>query len=376
MRRLTCRLRKAINVTHPFLRPHIDQIPHAYHGAIDFAELEQWGIAPQEILDFSVNSNPFGHETAVRQAIDQAPLHRYPDKDCLMLRRAIAAHLGVADIDQILVGNGTAELLWLICFACVQTGDKALILSPTFGEYGRMVSLMGGEVITVRASEEMSFVVDEAAVTQQLQQHNPKLCFLCNPNNPTGAIVSPKRIHNWAKEYPQTLFVIDEAYINFVPTLDSVINYPQPNLISLRSMTKDYALAGLRLGYMVGEPALVQGIGVGRVPWSVSEPAQAAGCAALALHPHFAADWEQLAQATHDFRQALIDLGYQPLPSSTNYFLLPVGNGRAFRQHMLRHAILVRLGDSYLLPHMVRVATQTPEMNALFLVAIQKWQAL
>jgi len=357
-----------------FLRPAITQIPHAYHGAIDFAELEAWGIAPDDILDFSVNSNPFGHDTAVREAIARAPLHRYPDKACLALRRALADHLGLADIDPILVGNGTAELLWLICFATLEQGDSALILEPTFGEYGRMVRLMGGRVISHRASETDVFTFDMPAIAAQLAHEQPTLCFLCNPNNPTGGVVAPQEIGRWADEHPQTLFVIDEAYLNFAENLTSVIQLQRPNILSLRSMTKDYALAGLRLGYLVGEQTLVEGIGAARVPWSVNELAQVAGAAVLRWHEQFVQDWQRLRQTAHHFKQELGRLGFPAQQSQTHFFLLPVGNGQAFRQHMLRHGVLVRLADSYDLPHMVRVATQTEEMNGRFMAAVKRYR--
>ena len=359
-----------------FLRQAIADIPHAYHGAIDFAELEAWGISPDDILDFSVNSNPFGHEETVREAIANAPLHRYPDKECLALRRALVDHLGLDDIGQILVGNGTAELLWLICFATLEPGDTVLILEPTFGEYGRMVQLMGGRVIAHRASESADFLFDVNAVATHLTQEQPKLCFLCNPNNPTGGVVNPQEIGRWADAHPQTLFIIDEAYLNFTQNLTSVIALKRPNILSLRSMTKDYALAGLRLGYVAGDNLLIRGIGSAKVPWSVNELAQQAGTAVLSLHNHFKQDWEKLDQTANDFRNKLCQLSLIPNPSQTHFFLLPVGDGQAFRQHMLRHGILVRLAESYQLPHMVRVATQTPEMNERFLTAVSTYANL
>ncbi len=360
-------------MNYSFLRSAIAHIPHAYHGAIDFAELEDWGIPPDDILDFSVNSNPFGHPDVIHAALATAPFHRYPDKACLALRREIVSHLKIDSIDSVLVGNGTAELLFLICFACLEPADSVLVLAPTFGEYGRMAQLMGADVVEYHAQERNNFVWEPDVLMAHLDQHRPKLCFLCNPNNPTGQVVATSQIIAWADAYPQTLFVIDEAYLNFVPNLASVCHDRRPNLISLRSMTKDYAVAGLRLGYLVGEPKLVQGIAAGQVPWSVNELAQTAGVAVLQAHDQFVADWSRLCQTTAKFQDGLRELGFAPLFSHTHYFLLPVANGRAFRQHMLRRRILVRLAESYHLPQMVRVSTQIPEMNERFLAAAAKW---
>jgi len=133
----------AINVT-PNLAPRseVAATPPAHHGAVDFAELEKLGLDPGKVVDFSVNSNPYGPSPLVRQALAEVPLERYPDRESLALRRALAEFLDIAPA-QILVGNGTAELLWLVSFAFLRRGDRVLVIGPTFGEYSRTAALMG-----------------------------------------------------------------------------------------------------------------------------------------------------------------------------------------------------------------------------------------
>ncbi|MEM7345584.1 MAG: histidinol-phosphate transaminase, partial [Chloroflexota bacterium] len=234
----------------PWPRPEVVSIAPAYHGAFDYGELEALALNPDEILDFSVNSNPYGPSPQVQIAINHTILDRYPDREALTLRRALAVHL-TTTADQIVVTNGTAEALWLIAFACLSPGDPVLILSPTFGEYERLAALMSANINRWEASPVDNFAANLEAIAEKLATVQPKLAFLCNPNNPTGQVVSLQTIVDWAKTNPQTLFVIDESYLAFTTTAESTVTLTLDNIIIVRSMTKDYALAGLRLGYVV-----------------------------------------------------------------------------------------------------------------------------
>ena len=126
-------------------RPEIYNLSPAHHGAFDYSELEQLGLNPDDVLDFSVNSNPYGPSPAVRQALASVPLERYPDCECLALRRALSEHWDVP-VEQVLVGNGSAELLWLAAIAYLRPNDTVMVLSPTFGEYERVANACDGEI--------------------------------------------------------------------------------------------------------------------------------------------------------------------------------------------------------------------------------------
>ncbi len=342
-----------------------------YHGAIDFAELAALGIAADDVIDFSVNSNPFGPVNAVREAVAGARLSRYPDKACLALREMLAGHLGV-EMGQITVGNGSAENLFNIAFATLSKGDSVLIVGPTFGEYARNARLMEAQVHMWQAQPETEFVVDVAAIGEQLHVIRPKLFHLCNPNNPTGQVVSAETISSWANTYPDTLFVIDEAYAAFAQSFVSMVRQNLPNVLVLRSMTKDFSLAGLRLGYVVGPAELAQAVASVAVPWSVSEVAQAAGISAISSYSKYKMQWSQLQKASVEFIGGLRRLGFRPNRSHTHFFLMKVGDGRAFRSRLLRQGLLVRLCESYGLPQFVRIATQLPEQNATLLAALER----
>ncbi len=140
----------------------------AVHGALDYAELERLGIRPDEVLDFSVNSNPFGPSPSVREAIRCTPLELYPDRESIGLRRALVPRLDV-QINQILVGNGTAELIHLVAFAFLQRGDPALVVEPTFGEYDRCARLAGANLHRWRATPETGFALSLERDPQEIR---------------------------------------------------------------------------------------------------------------------------------------------------------------------------------------------------------------
>jgi L-threonine-O-3-phosphate decarboxylase len=355
----------------PEPRPELLQVADVAHGAFDFAELERLGVAPDDVLDFSVNGNPYGPSLEVHTAIARVPLERYPDREALALRRLLARHLDVA-LDHIMVGNGSAELLWLVALAFLRPGDVVLIVGPTFGEYARAAALMGAQVRYWTAQPEAGFKVCPEAVSQALQQWQPRLAFLCNPNNPTGTHLATDAIAAWARTCPQTLFVVDEAYLAFAAAASSVLTMALPNILALHSMTKAHALAGVRLGYAVAHPEVIALLARVRPPWSVNALAQAAGIAALQDQAHLTQTLAHIAQAKAALVQSLYAMGLAPVPSLTHFFLVPVGNAAALRHALLGHGIQVRDCASFGLPEYLRVATRRPEENARLLTALAR----
>jgi len=339
------------------------------HGAFDFAELERLGIDPNDVLDFSVNSNPYGTSPLILEALRSVPVERYPDRESIALRRALSERLDV-NPDQILVGNGTAELIQFAAFAFLQTGAHALILEPTFGEYERSVRLVDANVHRWRASSQNGFIPSPEKIHKRLLQRKMQVVFLCNPNNPTGQIIPNDVLREWADEFPETCFLVDEAYLAFVEGMKSVISVMRKNVLSLRSMTKDYAIAGLRLGYAIGEPKMIEAMKNFRPAWNVNALAQAAGLAALQNENHLTETLAKLRNEKESLVSGLKKLGYEPIPSQTNYFLLPVRNGAQFRAELLTHGILVRDCASFGLPSYVRIATRTLEENTRLLDTI------
>ncbi len=301
----------------------------------------------------------------------RVPLDQYPDRDCLELRTALTAFLGVAP-SRILAGNGASELLWLVAMAFVRRGSRVLVLGPTFCEYGRAATLMGGRVTTWRAREEADFVPEPAEIAAHLESLRPPVVFLCNPNNPTGAVLPAEVIAGWARQHARTLFVVDEAYLPFTPCRSSTLALAEPNVLVLGSMTKDFGLAGLRLGYAAGDKDLIALLKKVQPPWSVNALAQAAGVAALRDPGYRQRSLERLARATQELVAGLTRLGLAPVASATHFFMVCVGDGCVFRAALLRHGVLVRDCASFELPAYVRIAARRPEDNERLLAVIRE----
>lgn len=345
------------------------------HGAINYAELEELGLHPENILDFSVNSNPYGPSPLISEAIRSVPVERYPDRESIALRRILSKQLEVPT-EHILVGNGTAELIQLAAFAFLLKKSHALFLDPTFGEYERNARLimMGENIHHCRALSKNGFVPNFEEIHKKLSERNMHVVFICNPNNPTGQVISQEALGQWSDQFPETLFIVDEAYIAFVDGMRSALQLRRKNILVLRSMTKDFAIAGLRLGYAVGEPRMIEAMKKFRPAWNVNALAQAAGLAALQSDGYIQETLAKLRRGKEDLVIKLQELNFQPIPSFTNYFLLPVVNGTQFRKTLLQKGILVRDCTSFGLQTHVRIATRKPEENERLLDALREMQ--
>ena len=350
-------------------RAAVRRLPQVHHGAITPAELARLGLRWQDVVDFSVSVNPYGPSPAVARALEQVDLARYPDPHRDALRQALAQQHQVLP-QQLLVGNGSAELLWLVALAFLAAGDVALVLAPTFGEYARAAQLAGAQLIHVRSRAANNFAVDAGLVAQKLAQHQPKLLFACHPNNPTGTLLPLEALQSWAAAHPATLFVVDEAYLPFARAARSAHTLAAPNILVLRSMTKAHALAGLRLGYALGPPTIIEALRQVQPPWSVNALAQVAGVAALQDAAHLQRTLAALAQHKTALVQALRARGWSPVPSATHFFLLPVADAAAQRAALLAQGVVVRDASSFGLPRHIRIATRTPAENDRLLRAL------
>jgi len=355
----------------PEPRPEVLGAHPGVHGSVSPGELQGLGLCPKDVLDFSANINPYGPSPAVRPAMMGVPLASYPDQDCLELTAALAESVGVVP-HRILPGNGASELIWLAALAFVRPGSRILVIGPTFCEYARAAGLLGGCVTNWRSQEETDFVPELVEIADHLEALRPHLVFLCNPNNPTGAVLPPKAVAVWARQHPRTLFVVDEAYLPFAKGLGSALAYPGENVLVLRSMTKDFGLAGLRLGYAVGDERMIGQLRRVQPPWSVNAMAQAAGVAALRDSPHQQRTLELIARAKQDLAEGLARLGLEPVPSATHFFLVRVGDGATFRGTLLRRGVVVRDCTSFGLPSHVRIAARRPEENERLLAVIRE----
>jgi histidinol-phosphate aminotransferase len=355
----------------PEPRRPIMSVPPVVHGAPDFVELQRLGLDPEDVLDFSANTNPYGPSPAVRAALASVSLDRYPDREALGFRGALVEALDVAG-ESVAIGNGASELIFLTALAFVRPGDEVVVLGPTYGEYARAARLMGGHVTIWQSRAEDDFRPDLAAVVCALERLRPRVVFICNPNNPTGAVLNTESIAGLVQRFRATLFIVDEAYQPFAVGCTSASNCDAENALVLRSMTKDYGLAGLRLGYALGPAWLIEPLLRVQPPWSVNAFAQAAGVAALGDSAHRELSQQRLRQDKESLVAALVQLGLAPVPSAVPFFLVRVGDGAAFRGLLLARGILVRDCASFGLPEYVRISTRRPEENERLLAAIRE----
>lgn len=278
---------------------------------------------PHIALDFSVNVNPLGMPDGVKRALVShlEEYTRYPDPQCRALRAALAARYGLAP-EQVLCGNGAADLIFRIA-ACLKP-RRALAPAPTFSEYERAVRAFGGTMEMHPLSAENEFLLGEeflASIAPGIE-----LVFLCTPNNPTGLLIPFQRICHIVEACRArgTFVVLDECFLGFTEGASMAgMLQAYPNLIILSAFTKLYAMAGLRLGYLLtGDPNLCTRIAGFGAPWSVSGPAQAAGCAALAE-----VGWEERSRALIKKERAYLQaelaaLGIRVFKSDANFLLL------------------------------------------------------
>jgi histidinol-phosphate aminotransferase len=336
-------------VEQSLVRRHIGALRPVVHGSVAAAELAAYGLTPSDVIDFSVNTNPLGPPPGVVQAIESTKWTRYPGDDESPLRQALAEHTGV-QVDHVALGNGSAELLWLIALAVLDPGDEVEVLAPTFGEYARAARVVGADV-------------HESITVEQLPP--VRLVFVCNPNNPTGRLHAVADIARALEEHSERLIVLDEAYASFASGRwrSEPILARYPNLIVLRSLTKDHALPGLRLGYLLAAPEIARAVEAVRPPWSVNAGALRAGLASL--EPAAQAHLERAIAVVAEARLLLTDgfsqLGYRVQPSEANFVLVWVGDGRKFRRTLMAHGLVVRDAASFGLPEHVRVACRLPE---------------
>ena len=343
------------------------------HGGLDEAELRDYGLLPQDVLDFSANINPLGPSPLVRQAAAAAALASYPDRDCLALREALAERLEVP-IDHLLVGNGSTELIHLLARSRLRTGDRCLIFAPTFGEYEAAAVVAGAEVHCFVATEALGFRWPIEEAVGAIRELKPALAFLCNPNNPTGVYLDRDSVQQVAAALGEDgLLLLDDAYASLADSpWDATPLLGSGNVAILRSMTKDHALAGVRLGYLVARPEIIGGARALQHAWSVNTVAQAAGLAALRDEAHVAAAREVIREAKAYLCAEFGVLGLAVSPSATNFLLVKVGNGAGVRRALLRRGLAVRDCASFGLPEHIRVAVRAREDCARLVGALRE----
>lgn len=363
----------------PRLSQRLQGLKPVAHGGIDPADLAPYLIDPQDVIDLSANIHAYGPPPSLQEAIANVRLDQYPDSRSTTLREAIAGQLHLMP-DTILVGNGSVELLYLLAQAYLDPGDTAVICGPTFGEYEAACRLTGATVIEYRATAASNFVADIEEITQLIQKNQPRLVFACNPNNPTGVLWTESQLEQLleATNNVSGILVLDESYYllsdHALEKNESADMLLGGNIFILRSLTKAFALPGLRLGYAITNPEIARALSAVRLPWSVNAFAQEIGRHLLDQTEYIQSVRERLAQDKAYLYQRLQAINANPLPSAANFFLVPVGNAKDCWLACLKQKVLVRDCTSFGLPEYIRVAVKTSEATDKFISELEKWQ--
>jgi threonine-phosphate decarboxylase len=345
-----------------------------------------WKYYPycENILDFSANVNPLGPSPKIIEAIKRSlwQIQFYPDSNSNALRDAISQYIKGIDSDNVIVGNGSTELIYLFSEVFIEKGDEVLIPIPTFEEYENAVRKAGGKLKYIKLNENEGFTIDLNNFLREIGSAT-KAIFLCNPNNPTSTLIPREYLLEIIEKADEehALVFIDETFIEFVDEYLSLANEVKTykNLFILRSFTKAFGLTGLRVGYGIACREVINLLFKVKIPWNVNCLAQAAAIVALQ-------DMEYLERARKlikEEREFLLNelkqiRGLKVFPAYANFILIDVRQtgftATQLKESMLKHGILIRDCDSFkgLDKYYIRIAVRTRQENEKLLVALRK----
>jgi histidinol-phosphate aminotransferase len=356
----------------------LDRVPEYIRSLVPYEpgkpieEVErEYGI--EDSIKLASNENPLGPSPKALKALSEriGQLHLYPDGDCFYLKRALAAKLGVAE-ERLVFGNGSNEIIELAVRTFMRPGDEAVMAHRAFVVYRLVVQASGGicKIVPLK-----NFTHDLEAMAEAVTART-RIIFLANPNNPTGTIYGKREWEKFLGRIgPDVLVIADEAYFEYVADPD----YPnslacQENgktILTLRTFSKLYGLAGLRIGYGVGPKDLVGWMHRVRQPFNVNAAAQWAARAALDDSEHVKHTLDVNREGMDYLKREIEKLGLEQVPSHANFILLRVGDGAAIFKRLLQRGVIVRPMGVYDLPDYIRVTVGTMKENSRFINELQ-----
>lgn len=332
------------------------------------------GYLHQDTIKANFSSNVF-YEGLPKGLKEYLSLHwdklaRYPEANAESLQETVA-HWHQLKPQQILITNGATEAFYLIAHHLQK--KSATIIIPSFAEYED----------ACRVHNVPTDFIQWSAVGETTR-FSTQAVFFGNPNNPTGLIFTKKMLHALLESNTDTLFVIDEAYVDFTSNVITMINEINtfPNLVLVKSLTKTYSIPGLRLGYIISQEQNILAIQLAKMPWSVNTMAIEAGKFIVENAADIALPLKRLLSDTLDLMNSLQQIeNIEVYPTTTNFFLCQtkVKTAAALKKHLLNaHQLLIRDASNFkgLSPHYFRIAAQTPEQNQLLIDAIRQWTTL
>ncbi|MBO6136718.1 MAG: histidinol-phosphate transaminase [Fibrobacter sp.] len=355
-------------------RPELSKLSDYVPGKSIEEIRERFGL--DKVVKLASNENPLGASPKAVEAFHGIAdsLHLYPRGDAPKLIDSIAKMYGV-ETSQIVVGNGSDEIIDMVGKAFIRQGDNCVGITPTFSVYKFTTLSNGADFIGVGEGEARTSL-DELA---KAINDKTRVAFICNPNNPTGAYYTESEIREFLKKVPQNVLVfLDEAYAEFATAPD----YPNmakfvgeySNLFVNRTFSKIYGLAGLRVGYAFGSTEVVRALWKVKPPFDVNQAAQVAAIAALGDKEHVQATRKMNAEGIAVLTREFNALGLKVLPTQANFICVKIGpKARDLVAFLESNGMIVRGLTSFGMPEYIRVTVGKPEENAFLMELVKKW---
>jgi histidinol-phosphate aminotransferase len=356
------------------LNPFLKTLPTYQPGRPIEEVARELGLPVDSIIKVASNENPLGPSPRAVAALRQAAaaVHLYPDGNAFYLKQKLAAKLGVEPANLVL-GNGSNEIIEFVGHALLGPDSNVVVSQYCFAIYPIVAKMFGAEVITVPARQ---YGHDLPAMLRAITERT-RIVFVANPNNPTGTLAARADLIKFVNDVPDdVLLVLDEAYIEFqeepLDLIPLIRLGTRKNLILMRTFSKIYGLAGLRLGYGIADAELITALEKIRQPFNVNLPAQAAALAALDDDEHVRKTRANNFAGLDFFAQQLRELKLVSVPSSANFVLVRVGDGQKVFAGMQKLGVITRPMGGYQLPEWLRISIGTRAENERCLAALVK----
>jgi threonine-phosphate decarboxylase len=374
---------KRVKSASTLARKDVKRLEPCVHGGEVWEIAEETGLSVEDLVDFSSSINPLGPSPRALEAIKNSfdKLTLYPDSNSSALREALACHFGNINKNNVIVGNGSTELIYLFAQVFLKRGDVALVAAPSFGEYANAIVKSGGKSKYLKLTHD--FQIELNAFLEEME--GLRAVFLCNPNNPTSMLIPDNTLREIIEKAleEEVVVLLDEDFIEFVEDekRHSLVNRisKYPNVFILRTFTKFYGLTGLRVGYGIADEETIEVFSKAKMPWNVNSLAQAAARAALADKEHSRRTIEVVKEEKKFLSNELSRInGFYVFPADTNFILVDVRKtgfrASQLREKMIRQGLLVRDCSSFigLDTFYVRVAVRTRKENERLLDAFRK----
>lgn len=322
------------------------------------------GMRPDEIIKLASNENPLGPSPLAVEAMKEAAerVNLYPDGGAVALREQLATFHGFTP-ENIVQGAGSSELIELLAHICLESDGELIAAKYSFTLYPLMTQLFGAKYTEVE--NKADFTHDTAAMLRAITP-NTRLIFITNPTNPLGTMIGQEEIDSFMRAVPEhVLVVFDEAYIHFAEEQPDTLKYVREgrNVAVLRTFSKAYGLAGVRIGYAITTPAIAELLHKVRSPFNTSSLAQAAAAAALRDAEHLKHSVQVVRSGMKQYEAAFTELGLEYIPSHGNFILVKVGDGAATYHYCLQRGVILRPMTGYGLNEWVRISIGTMNQN-------------